>query len=513
MSKTISGRDALQQIDRSIARLRKRLSDAVNDAETVERRKAEVRDDQIVAYRELADIRLQYLDDAEAEDLDRVHRQALKLLQSHDKRVADQRAIMQAAQAELERLEDSRLKANNRLEEAIETYESIVAQVESELSKDPSYQALVNAFDDVQAVAHRAGEKLAVARDERDEKGAPYEGDPLFMYLWERGFRTTEYSGRGLFKMLDAWVAKLCNYDDARANYKRLNDIPTWLEQHVSEQEAEVLDAKERLEAAEQTALDQGGAEDARHHIAAIRDELAQLDASIEIGETTYRSEVADHKALSTGDTGPIQEARSVLIEGMQRFAFEDLRELAAETVTRRDDNLVDELVALRTEQLEIEVLAEQRLSKPDQLQQDLSEFERMRRGFKAGQLDSHYARYKRHAFDEAIADLSRGLSDAEGVLSRLRRNVKRRKPKTSYGFGGSRRHKALGLPDVLGGIGREILREVEREITRSDGFGGYSGGSRRSRRTNFPSPRPQRRSSRSPRRKGRGGFKTGGGF
>ncbi|MEL7231445.1 MAG: hypothetical protein AAGJ85_02920, partial [Pseudomonadota bacterium] len=118
------------------------------------------------------------------------------------------------------------------------------------------------------------------------------------------------------------------------------------------------------------------------------------------------------------------------------------------------------------------------------------------------------------NTFNEALADLSRGLSGADAVLSRLRRGVKRRKPKTDYGFGGQRRQQTLGLPEVLGGIGREILREVEREITRGGGgFGGYSGGSRRGRRTSFPSSKPKRRSRMPSPRRGRGGFKTGGGF
>ncbi|MEM1036065.1 MAG: hypothetical protein AAGI14_04820 [Pseudomonadota bacterium] len=514
MSKTISGRDALEEIDRSIALLRRRLSDAVTEEEVQERRQTEVRDEQLLAYKELADIRLQYLDENGVEDLDRVHREALALLGKHDKSVADQQQAIDAAQDHLKHLEDKRVEVNTSLANTVEAYETLVAEVEAALSKDPIYQELVQNFDDAESVAHRAREKLSVARDERDEKGEPYEQDPLFMYLWKRGFRTTEYEGGGLFKMLDGWVAKLCKYDDARANYQRLNDIPAWLEQHLKDKEVDVAVAREALEAAEQKALDDAGTEDARKKISTLRTELEQLDKAIEQSEDAHRSTIATYHSLIAGEKGPIQDARTVLAEGLKKFAFEDLRELAAETVTKRDDDLVDNLVALRTEELDLDVSAERRRSKPLQLQEDLSEFEVLRRKFKAAQMDSHYAQLRSHTFNEALADLMQGLSGADAVFSRLRRNMKRRKPKAGYGFGGSRRQATLGLPEILGDIGREIAREVEREMIRGGGgFGGYSGGSRRGRRTSFPSASKKRKSRMPSSRKGRGGFKTGGGF
>lgn len=513
MSSRLSGREALQEIDHSIARLRRRLADAVKEAEALQRREAEVRDEQIMVYRELADIRLQYLDEAEADDLDRLHQRAQELLDAHDARVSDQEITLREAQDRLERLEQKRVTANTKLAEAVEVYEALVAEVEQKLSKDKTYQELVTALDEAEAILHRAGEKLAVARDERNEKGAPYEEDPLFMYLWGRGFRTTEYEGGGLFKMLDGWVAKLFNYDEARANFKRLNDIPAWLEQHLAEQGDEVEAAKVALEATEQAALDAADTQEAREIISRIRSELTELDSAIANAEDAHQAHVRLLQALVSGQEGPVQEARAVLVEGMKRFAFDDLREMAAETITRRDDELVDRLVRLRTEELDLEVSAERRKTKPVQLQGDLSEFEYLRRGFKAARLDSDYAQFKLNAVNEALADLSRGLSPVDAVLKRLQRGVVRREPRSNSGFGGQRRQQTLGLPDVLGGIGREILLEVEREMSRSGGLSGA--GRRRGRSTSFPSSSPRRSSKPSlpARRKTRGGFKTGGGF
>ena len=515
MSKTISGHDALTQIDRSISRLRKRLSDAIENADTLERREVEVRDEQLLVYTELADIRMQFLDDASSKDLDRTHKRALSLLADHDTKVAEQQSVIKRAEMALQEIEGRQSDANGELSKALEAHEDLVANVEDTLSSDKGYQTLVLKVDAAEDIEARATEKLAVARDEREEKGEPYRSDALFMYLWERGFRTTEYKGRGLFKMLDGWVAKLCRYDEARANYQRLNDIPTWLEQHLSDREADTVAAKADLEEAEQTALKRAGIDEARSVINVLKHQIDALEIKRHEAESDFERQTRRYQALSAGQEGPIKEARSVLIEGMKRFAFDDLRELAAETVTRRDDELVDRLVALRTEELDLEVSSERRRLKPVQLQGDLSAFEALRRGFKAAQLDSHYARFKQYLIHEAIEDLAKGLSETDAVLSRLRRSVKRKKPKTDYRFGGRRRSDTLGLPEILGDIGREVVREIEREMSRcGGGFGGYSGGSRRrSRRTSFPSPKPRSRSRKSSKRRGRSGFKTGGRF
>ncbi len=38
------------------------------------------------------------------------------------------------------------------------------------------------------------------------------------MYLWKRRFLTPDYTGGGLTRTLDGWVAKLINFADARSN-------------------------------------------------------------------------------------------------------------------------------------------------------------------------------------------------------------------------------------------------------------------------------------------------------
>ncbi len=79
----------------------------------------------------------------------------------------------------------------------------------------------------------RAEEKLRVATADRAIKRIPYEQDPLFMYLWNRGFGTSEYQANPLVRLLDGWVAKVCEFHQARTDYWMLNEIPNRLAAHV----------------------------------------------------------------------------------------------------------------------------------------------------------------------------------------------------------------------------------------------------------------------------------------
>ena len=76
------------------------------------------------------------------------------------------------------------------------------------------------------ATAEAAASKAATSEQDRQQKGKAYEADPLFIYLWQRGYGTPDYKRRGLVRSLDRWVAGLIRFDDARANYAMLTSIP-----------------------------------------------------------------------------------------------------------------------------------------------------------------------------------------------------------------------------------------------------------------------------------------------
>ena len=78
-----------------------------------------------------------------------------------------------------------------------------------------------------------AERKAAQAEADLAAKRVPYEQDPIFMYLWRRGFGTPRYTSTGLVRNLDRMVARHVGYADASRNYTMLTELPIRLREHA----------------------------------------------------------------------------------------------------------------------------------------------------------------------------------------------------------------------------------------------------------------------------------------
>jgi hypothetical protein len=58
-------------------------------------------------------------------------------------------------------------------------------------------------------IAGHAAQKAEFAQQYRDAKGRPYLADPLFRYLWERGYGTAGYRAGPVARLLDGFVARV----------------------------------------------------------------------------------------------------------------------------------------------------------------------------------------------------------------------------------------------------------------------------------------------------------------
>lgn len=507
MTRILTGRDTLQRLDMMIAETRQSLADAISNNDAADTRRAEVREEQVEAYRALARLRIDLLTgNPETDKIDDIHRKAEQLIQQQDNFVEQTADDLAATAQTIENLEAQRMALAGDLDRAIEAYEVRVNEIEAELSETSAYKTLLKAAEESASVVSRAEQKLSLAREDRREKGAPYQADSLFMYLWERKFRTPEYKAGSLTRMLDGWVAGLCGYDKARANYARLTELPERLAEHVEQVTEAHGEAVDALEAAEAEALAKGGADDLRAASDRLRSELDALEPKIEAAETDHLKTAERHDSALENGTGPAQQARQVLEEGLKSMSFPDLRVLAAETLELEDDRIVDALVKLRAEEMSLELEAERNFRLPQRRRSDLETIERLRRRFKRDRLDSPFATFKASTVDSILRELMRGDMDADRALRNLSRAVRRNNRKTYRGFGGRKRRDTLGLPDIL----EDVVWEVAKEAGRAGRYGGSPWSSGRTRRRAPPRSFPKKR--RGGRSKG-GGFRTGGGF
>lgn len=523
MSHHLTGRDALSLLDSELGKLRQSLAAAIADADGVEARRGTIQREQAAAYGALAAMRLDLMQaGGDGAEFGKLEAAARALTERHAAFVAAEKAALEGASAALASLEAKRSALAARHDAAIAAYETRVAETEAQLKGGAAYQGLVEAAEEARAVTLRAQQKLELARTDRKEKGAPYEQDALFSYLWKRKFRSPEYKAGGIIRMLDGWVAKLCRYDQAFLNYQRLTELPDRIAEHAVFVAGLEDQAEAALVAAEEQAMREAGVEALKSEADRLKAEIAACDTEIAAAEEAHRGRAQRHEAALKEEAGPAAEARDLLAAQLRKASFPDLRVLAAETVDTQDDRLVDTLVRLRAEEMSLDLEAGTRLMRPRVLREDLARMEALRRQFKEARFDSPYALMSRAAFDEMMSNLMKGQMDVRDALRGLSRSVRRAEPQAHPDFGGRSRHDTIGLPDIMGGmIGGvlgEVLEEVIRETTR--GGGGYGSG------PIFPGP-PKRSSRPSsggrsfPSGGGRsggggrrgGGFKTGGGF
>ncbi len=526
MSNALNGREALAILDDQLGRLRQSLAAALADADGVESRRAAIQREQAAAYGALAALQLDLVQAGkDGAVFGQLEASARALTDRHAAFVASEHAALEAAAADLKRLEQKRAELAARRDAAIAAYEAKVADAEASLKGSAAYVSLVEAADEARAVTQRAQQKLELARKDRTEKGAPYEQDALFSYLWKRKFRSPEYKGDGIIRMLDGWVAGICRYDQAFLNYQRLTELPDRIAEHAVFVAGLEDKAEAALVEAEERAMRDAGVGALQAEADTLKAEIERCDAEIAAAEEHHRETARRHEAALKEEAGPAVEARELLAAELRKASFPDLRVLAAETVDVEDDRIVDQLVRLRAEEMSLDLDAGKRLIRPGVLREDLARLEALRRQFKEARFDSPYAIMSRAAFDDMMSGLMKGDADVRGSLRNLSRSIRRAEPQAHPDFGGRGRSDTIGLPDIFGGmIGgvlgevlEEVIEEVARETTR--GGGGYGSG------PIFPGP--PKRSSRSSSSGGRsfpsgggrgggrrgGGFKTGGGF
>ena len=499
-----SGRQALHRLDASIAEARHTLSRASNTAAVDARALAEIDKSQVEIFMKLAEMRLDLIrEDETGASLGAADREAERLMGQHDGLVTTLAAKRDEAEAEIEKLERERRGQEDALEQAIAAHDDAAAATHARLEEDAQYQQLATSVEEADAIAKRAAQKLDVARETRAEKGAPYEQDPLFSYLWKRKFATKEYRAFPLFAMLDRWVAGLIKYRDAQLNYRRLLELPERLEEHADRVNEGAETASDALEAYEREALTADGVGTLRDKADQARADLEALDAKLAAAEERHEKIASEHADAVAGKSGPLEEARTLIAKTLSKRTVPDLKILASETIDRSDDRLVDDLVSLRRERMELE---ESRRSVKHALERHkkvLSDLEDIRRKFKRARYDSPYSEFSGGDLVGALVhELLRGSLGADDMWRKLRRAQRTRRRDWDDDFGGGEWRGGFGLPDNWTSGG-----------TWGGSRGGNWGGSRRrpSRPVRIPrAPRAPR--VRFPRSRG-GGFKTGGGF
>jgi len=467
----ISAGTALSTIEEASHRVSQdeaRLAQVI-EATTIEMTR--LRAEQADLYRGLARIRMDALKkDQILRTLDDAERRALAAINAQQSTLASLDERQKALEHDLQAVSARRKQLSEAVAAAADAIAAQEEATQARMANDLAWQALTAKVDGVEDRAQAAEAKAQQSEADRDEKSKPYLADPLFVYLWKKGYGTSAYRGGYIARMGDEFVARVVRYEQARQNYYALTEIPKRLRDHAERLKADLVAAEAELVALERSALEADG-------IVKLEADHEQADAALEahdaqVADLESRIEALKRERQSltddTGDQG-LGGALNELAASLQRDDLRVLLREALETPTPEDERIVQRLqeLAARLEHLDGEVDEARRTSLD--LAKRRAELERSSQDFRRSGYERGGGTFTN---DKLIGDVIGGIIG--GVLSsRELRDALR----SGYRQGGGSRNSSRRGGSVFGGGSR----------------GGFGGG---------------RRSG-----GGGGGFRTGGGF
>ncbi len=390
-----------------------------------------------------------------------------------------------------ERIQSAEIHRETLLQSANVTAQKIAeieGQVQQQLEADNAYFEQYQKAKKAESVADEAQQKTLRAQANMAEKAEPYQADDLFIYLWNRGYGTTEYEAGLLSRAIDAWLAKLINYEPSRVNYWNLIEIPKRLSEHSERVGDEADEQHKILQDIEVGALEAAGAAKLKFELDDIRLKLDEHDDRIESIETDLNQCVEQRMSYISGEDQYIAACIERISESLEHQSMDAIHHYVSGTNSTTDDRLVLELQDIDSRIRNIkENLVDVRGLQSSKLGR-LKELEKVRRDFKNSRFDDARSGFGNQALImETLSQFLRGGASGRDVWRVIKRNQRYRKIASTPEFGSG------GLGEIVDVIGGEVLRHSRRQ--------------RRSHRgSTWQWPKPRRGG-------GGGGFKTGGGF
>lgn len=348
-----TGRQTLSSIEDTIANLHTEegqidtaLRSAVGETERLRKERSET-------LRELARVKLDEMAAGRlVSSLDAGERRAVQILDDYRLRIAATAERREGLLKEVATAETQRNAAAAAVEEALAAVEAIRADTDAKVQTAPDWQAAKRAFEEAEAIATEAEKKATGAEAELGAKQKPYDDDPLFTYLWGRKFGTRDYQGGNFARLMDRIVADFIGFNEVRANYAALIEIPLRLREHATARRTEAAERQAALSDVERRAMIEAGIEPRERALAEARHKLAAADQTLEEKHGLLRKIEEERKTLVAGGSHPAYNQALETISSAD--AKDDLAQLYGEA--RRTPTSADDAIVRRLETIDANV-------------------------------------------------------------------------------------------------------------------------------------------------------------
>lgn len=515
---SLSGPEALRSLDEALRDIRREEDEIAKRLARSAELVTKFKETESELLRQLAEVRLDPSVQATLTGrLSQAELKARELLSKHGADLDATEGELKGLDAQIAALAKERAEQAAAAEKAQGELKVLANKVSVEAVKNPEYAEKRKAAEQLAQVAGESIRKTQQAEADREQKGRPYRDDPLFMYLWERGFGTKNYRENNLIQYFDSLIARLVGFPEARVNFAMLNEIPLRLREHAERQQQIAQAAVDEVTRLEKAAVDAAGGKPTRELLEKAQARIAAIDQEMVAAEDKRDEQAREQRELAQGSDPAFSSAVSGLAEALGR---EDIKTLLAEaraTETGQDDTIVKQIDETRQRASEEDGDSREQKSRLKTLAARRRELEDIQYEFKKQNFDNPRSTFREDKLvGDLLNDFLRGGITAADYWGQWRRSqnwtggVEPRQqqqdspwggnsggfqwPDSSFGGGpsGGRRDGGFG-----GGWGRLPT-----------GGGGFGGGGSSSGGGGFSRPRTGSSGNRTT-----GGFKTGGGF
>lgn len=500
---TVRGPDALKALDEALRDIRREEEDITRRLARGAEFIARFRETESELCRELAKLRLG--PEAQGElggHLRLAEQKARDLLRQHGADIAQKEKDLSELDHRLAALATERQTVSREAADAEAELGALARSV-----KSPEASARRNEAARLIEVAEASFKKAEQAEADREAKGKPYRLDPLFMYLWDRGYGTRGYRASRFSALGDAWVARLVGYPEARANFALLNQLPLKLKEHAERQKLAAEAALAEVDTLERAALDAAGGKPHREAFEKAQARLAAIDEEVLALEDRRDEDARQLRQFAQGSDPAFASAVNGLADALSREETKALLAMARATPTGADDVIVKKIDELRQRISDEEVDVNDQKARLRVLAERRRELEDIQYEFKKQRFDRPQSTFREDRLvGDMLNDFLRGEISAADYWGQWRGS------QDWAGDGGQRPDRSQWPDSSFAGSGTPRRSGLPRRPPLPWGMGGpfgggpFGGGSTPS--GGFSRPRTGSSGSRTS-----GGFKTGGGF
>ncbi len=416
----VNGVTVLREVDDHLATAQREASAAQTEADRLAAQREGLRSEEAEALRALARLRLQDMADGRTA-MEALDAAGVQLRESLAQRAtaldAAQREILDArdALAAAEATRDAEAARRNAVQEA---EAAALREADRKAAEDADFQRLSKAAEDAERIAQHAEQKSGFAARDFEEKGRPYRADPLFAYLWDRGWGTGRYRAFPLVRMIDGWVARLIEFEPARRSYALLSDLPGHMTAHAARMRADADAAVKALVERRRAlaGLSPGSAP-------ADNGALEKAEDAVEAARAALAAAEAKRSALAAGDDPASQQAIRALEAALEARSLRTLREEAYRTPSKDDDAIVARLEVAAAERARLERTLADAQAQAQAARRRLDELQALRHDMRSRGVEGSDWRFASGALIGAlISEVLRGALSRDGFWDRMER-------------------------------------------------------------------------------------------